>query len=89
MTSLLETLARRWKEARSNKRARELVRRQRSSGDWPEVSAAFERLRAAGVSDSTSMVRVTAVLARETARVMKERRPFDRNAYVRDLDALS
>ncbi len=88
MPELLESLVRRWRQARSRRRARGLVRRQRDSVDWPEVRATFDRLRDAGASEPSAAARVAAALEREIARMMAERRPFDRGAYVEDLQEL-
>jgi len=78
-----------WKQLRSRDRARGLVRSQIASGDWPEVVAAIERLHAAGYSPVEAESRVVHTLEAEIARMMHERRAFDRVAYVQDLDGLS
>jgi hypothetical protein len=88
VTRFLGDLAQRWKRARSQYRARALVRRQRDSADWPEVRAAFDRLREAGMSVQAADARLATALGQEIARMMTSRSSFDRNAYVQNLETI-
>jgi len=73
------TLEHWWKRLLARPGARRAVRGQLAAG-WPEVRAAYERLRAGG--------RLADALERETDRMGDEWRPFDRAAYAADLAAL-
>ena len=81
------TLKHRWKRLLARRGARRAVRGQLAAG-WPEVRAAYERLRRAGLSDRQALGRLVAVLERETDRSVERWRPFDREAYATDLARL-
>ncbi len=83
------TLKHWWKRCRARSGARRAIRGQLLAADWPEVRTAYNRLRAAGLSDRQAVGRLVAVLERETDRMVDHWRPFDRAAYATDLAALS
>jgi hypothetical protein len=66
----------------------ETVSQQLQNGDPPETREAFERLKGMGYSEPAAKKLLAAVVAAEVWRVMKHRRPFNVEAFVRDLAAL-
>ena len=67
---------------------REVLERQMAQGDPPEVARAFERLRAAGVSERQVWAMLSAVLLTEMNAMARDGREFDRMRYAAGLAAL-
>ena len=65
-----------------------VVENQLAQNEPPEAAQALERLLAAGASRHEAIHRVADLMARQIWRVQREKRPFDRPAYIRALKSL-
>ena len=74
--------------ARLRQELRQVVERQMTQDDPPEVALTFERLRAAGVSEQQVWAMLSAVLLAELNDVMRDGREFDRARYAAALEEL-
>jgi hypothetical protein len=66
-----------------------IVENQVASGDPPETARALERLLGEGLGRHDAIHALASVLATETHRMLRERRTFDQDAYLRSLADLS
>lgn len=65
------------------------VETQLAAGDPPQIRNALARLQASGVSRHEALHALSSVLARHLYALMSHQHDFDRDAYVRELDALT
>jgi hypothetical protein len=82
-----KTLKHRWKRWKARPAARRAMRGRLSQG-WPQETAAYERLRAAGLSDRQAVAALVAALERQTDRMVDSWTWFDDVAYHADLERL-
>jgi hypothetical protein len=61
---------------------------QLKSGEPPETKGTYERLKREGFSDEEARVLLAQVIAVESYCIVKERKPFNRERFVRNLNAL-
>jgi hypothetical protein len=66
----------------------EAVETQLKSGEPPETKETYARLRSEGFSDEEARVLLAQVIAVESYCVLKEKKPFNRARFVRNLNAL-
>jgi hypothetical protein len=67
----------------------EIVEKQLAEGDPPEVGRVLHRLLANGLSRHEAIHAIGTVVAREALAMMKQGRPLDQEAYVRELQNLT
>ena len=67
---------------------KEALERQIAANDPPETAVAFERLRRDGISTDEAWRWLTAALLQEMTVMVRENRPFDRQAFAAALDQL-
>lgn len=65
-----------------------IVENQLAGGEPPEVRQTLERLSASGLSRHEAVHRIGNVIVQHLYRLLRERRDFDRSAYLRDLAQL-
>jgi len=66
----------------------EIVENQLNSGDPPETKETLDRLKSKGFSDEASRVLLGQAVAVEIYCTLKEKKPFNRERFVRNLNAL-
>jgi hypothetical protein len=66
----------------------ETVENQLASGDPPETKATLERLKREGHTDEQARVLLGQAVAVEIYSVLKEKKPFNRERFVRNLQNL-